>query len=552
MVTWGDIRQWDPEKIGLLSRSLVCTSDGLMEDMATLERLSETLEWTGAAADAARVEIHSLRDGYFRAADQLISIGTCVEDLAYAMYPLVASVLECDREAQDSDADITDDGGVLDRMTLYSSASEDAWSLGRDRLRRIRDLRERATELLTRARYLDAQGASTLLALFDSVAATGAAVSTILAAAPESKVAVPTETAVPTGKSASANAAFWDSLTMAERTRLLVDRPDLIGNLDGIPAVVRDSANRRMLVRERSRLEEAATDLEDRLNDNIFGGMLDNADAGLVQTRKRLAALDAITATLDQGDRQLLVLDNRSGEDTLAAIAVGNVDTATHVAVFVPGLDSDVQGDLGRYDDDMDSLKKTVEQLLPKDPPETAACVTWMNYEAPHLGWNLLNPDRSVVSGSAAIAGGERLSTFLDGLDAARAEDPHLSLLGHSYGSLTAAYAVRGADDTGVDELVVVGSPGLGTGTVAELSLPPGHVFVGEASDDTVADLGAFGTDPSRLDGTEQLPTEGSGYLPAEGHGGYFAEGTAAQHNSALVVAGRASELGGRAPGNDR
>ncbi len=545
MVTWSDIRQWDPEKIGLLACTLARTSDGLMQDMATLERLSETLEWTGAAADAARTEIHSLRDGYVRGADQLMSIGTCVEDLGYAMYPLVASVLDCDREAQDSDADITDDGGVVDRMPLYSSASEDAWSLGRDRLRRIRDLRERATELLTRARYLDSQGAATLRTLSDSVSATGADVSTIPAAATEFRTAAPTETAVPMGRSAPANAAFWDSLTMAERTRLLVDRPDLIGNLDGIPAMVRDSANRRMLVRERTRLETVADDLQNRLNNNIFGGMLDNADAGLAQTRKRLAALDAITATLDQGDRQLLVLDNRSGEDTLAAIAVGNVDAATHVAVFVPGLDSDVQGDLRRYDGDMDSLKKTVEQLLPKDPPETVACVTWMNYEAPHLGWNLLNPNRSVVSGSAAIAGGERLSAFLDGLDAARAEDPHLSLLGHSYGSLTAAYSIRGADDTGVDDLVVLGSPGLGTGTVADLSIPPGHVFVGEASDDRVADLGAFGTDPSHLDGTEKLPTEGSGYLPAEGHGGYFAEGTTAQHNSALVVAGRASELGG-------
>ncbi len=539
MVTWSDIRRWDPEKIGLLAHSLVDTSVVLTEDMEALERLSESLEWTGAAADAARAEIHSLRGGYVRASDQLTSIGTCVEDLAYAMYPLVASVLDCDREARESGADITDDGGVVDRMPLYSSASEDAWGLGRDRLRRIRDLRDRATELLTRAQYLDMEGVATLA---DSLSATGADVSTVPAAA-RGLDAAPAEPAVPTRKSAPANAAFWDSLTMADRTRLLVDRPDLIGNVDGFPAVVRDSANRRMLVSERTRLEKVATDLQNRLNHNIFGGILDNADAGLAQTRKRLAALDAITATLDQGDRQLLVLDNRSGEDTLAAIAVGNVDTATHVAVFVPGLDSDVQGDLRRYDEDMDSLKTTVEQLLPKDPPETAACVTWMNYQAPHLGWNLLNPDRSVVSGSAAIAGGERLSTFLDGLDAARAEDPHLSLLGHSYGSLTAAYGVRGADDTGVDDLVVVGSPGLGTGTVAELSVPPGHIFVGEASDDRVADLGVFGTDPSRLEGTEKLPTEGSGYLPAVGHGGYFAESTTAQHNSALVVAGCASEI---------
>lgn len=100
-------------------------------------------------------------------------------------------------------------------------------------------------------------------------------------------------------------------------------------------------------------------------------------------TKKRLEALDAISTVLDQGNRQLLVLDNSRAEDTLAAIAVGNVHTATHVAVFVPGLDSDVSGDMQRYDGDMESLEQTVRELV--SPGESVSCVTWMDYQAPQL-----------------------------------------------------------------------------------------------------------------------------------------------------------------------
>jgi hypothetical protein len=42
-----------------------------------------------------------------------------------------------------------------------------------------------------------------------------------------------------------------------------------------------------------------------------------------------------------------------------AAIAVGDVDTADHVAVFTPGMESDVAGDLRRYTDDMREMRKT-------------------------------------------------------------------------------------------------------------------------------------------------------------------------------------------------
>ncbi|WP_245865799.1 alpha/beta hydrolase [Rhodococcoides kyotonense] len=519
-MSWGDVQRWDPADLSVLAHRVRAQSRILTGRIDDVTVLLEQLDWHGTAADAARTSLSGVQSEFLDRARVLDDIGRCVYAATRDMYPLVHAVQACEGRANEWSMTIEDDATVRDGIPVYASAAVDAWSIARDRLRCRRDIEQRARELLSRADDLDRHTAEALLQ-----------------SEVEPRPMRPAAVEVPTSGSPAANAAFWDASTQAQRTALLVQRPDLLGGLDGIPAQIRDAANRRVLTLERTRLQGVAVELRKRLDDNIFGGMFDNADAGLAQTEKRLAALDAISETLAQGDRQLLVLDNHSADDTLAAIAVGNVDTATHVAVFVPGLDSDVQGDMRRYDGDMDSLKELVQQSVPKE--DGVAVVTWMDYAAPHTGWSLLDPNRSVVGATAAVTGAARLSVFLDGLDASRRTDPHLSLLGHSYGSLTAAHAVRDAEATGVDELVAVGSPGLGVGTVHELSVPAGHVFVGEARNDVVADLGAFGTDPSELDGVRTLPTAAAGDLRApDGHGQYFAEGTTTQDAIARVVAG--------------
>src|SRR5437588_8085249 len=71
----------------------------------------------------------------------------------------------------------------------------------------------------------------------------------------------------------------------------------------------------------------------------------------------KLASLDTIRATMALGNRQLLTLDT-SGRRVQAAVAVGNVDTAEHVAVFTPGFTSTVDGSLKGYDQGMQDLLK--------------------------------------------------------------------------------------------------------------------------------------------------------------------------------------------------
>ncbi|MEW2017158.1 alpha/beta hydrolase [Rhodococcus sp. NPDC076796] len=525
MVTLDEFTSWD-------SRVLAAASEALMRRWREVAAVHDSAAdevvgkgWDGPAAEAARETLRLMRSDLGDAATELLRIARCTADASIDMESLVAALRSVERTAADERFAIGSDGSVYDAGASYSVALVDLWATMRERRRCRDELAERIAQLIRTATDFD-----DVLARRLAGGTSAASVATAIAAS------------VPRDGSPAANAAFWSALSPAARTRLLVEQPALIGNLDGLPGRVRDSANRRVLAAERIRLRAVEAELQKELADNVFGGIFSDADAGLEQTRTRLASLDAIDATLAQGARQLLVLDNSSYEETMAAIAVGDVDTATHVAVFVPGLGSTVHGHLLRYDGDMENVKNAVQQLVSQDPPESAAAVTWLDYQAPQLGWSLLDPDRTVVSGAAAQAGADRLAPFLDGLDAARASDPHLSVLAHSYGSLTAASALRG--DTGVDEFVALGSPGFGTHSVADLRLPVGHVFAAEAEGDIVADLGAFGRDPGALDGVTLLSTERSdGAGGSIGHSDYLTEGSTSGHNTALVVADRSAEV---------
>ena len=524
MVTLDEFRSWN-------SNELIVASDALMRQWRELAVVHSSLTeavfgdvWAGSAADAAREAIRRIRADLNASSLELLRIASCIADASVDMASLIGALRAVERESGEARFVIASDGTVVDTVESYSVALSDLWSTMRDRRHLREELTERVSQLVRTA------------TAFDDALARRLAEGTS-----EIQVATAVAASVAPGATPAANAAFWSALSPAARTRLMVEQPGLIGSLDGLPGRVRDSANRRVLAAERVRLLAAEAELQKELDDNVFGGLFSDADVGLEQTRKRLKSLDAIESVLAQGNRQLLVLDNSSYEETMAAVAVGDVDIATHVAVFVPGLGSTVHGDIDSYDDDMEGLKTTVQQLLPPSRNESAAVVTWLNYQAPQLGWSLLDPDRTVVSTLAAEAGADRLGPFLDGIDAARAQDPHLSVLAHSYGSLTAASALR--VDTGADDFVALGSPGLGTQTAADLRMPDGHVFTAEAVGDIVADLGSFGRDPGALDGVTLLSTEESGGLAdSTGHSEYFAEESTSRYNTALVVADRSED----------
>lgn len=373
----------------------------------------------------------------------------------------------------------------------------------------------------------------------------------------------------PAGASPEQNAAWWNSLPPSVQQALIAAIPGALGNLNGLPAWARDRTNRgrletemRLLDGERARIQAEIARLQGKLaphrsapgfrvayHDELQRiSALQRRDAAL---RAKQASIKAIEETLKKpGQRQLLLLD-LSGERAEAAVAVGDVDSAQHVAVFTPGFTTTVDSSLKGYDEQMDYLQEQAGQLAYDHGQGTVATVTWIGYQAPQWG-ETLDPSGSVVSQGAADRGAVDLAEFYRGINASRDDDPHVIAIGHSYGSTTTGLAVQ-QPNTGVDDVVVLGSPGLGTSSVDDLQVPAGHTYVVEARRDYVADFARFGADPNTMEGMTGLSAheetiEGRELGETTGHdthsgkddpkNGYLAPGTASQYNISTVVAG--------------
>ncbi len=353
----------------------------------------------------------------------------------------------------------------------------------------------------------------------------------------------------PNGASPAESASWWKALDPDQQQRVITDHPGWIGNRDGVPFAARDQANRALLSVNRADLVAQRGRFETDLADNWLGDVFTTDDEALEQVKDKLASLDAIEQTLARtGPRQLLLLD-MGPERAQAAIARGDVDSADNVAVFVPGMSSTVTNSMKGYDNNMDQLQHRAELENKRATPGqtvTTATVTWIGYQAPQLGWDLIG-EGSVAGDHAAQLGAAQLVPFLRGIDAARDHDAHLSVLGHSYGSTTAGLALQ--QSTGVDDVVLFGSPGVGTNHLADLSVQKGHTYYIEARWDPVGDLGHFGLDPSHLDGIEHasarestvvdpLTGEIRHFAEVTGHGAYLADDSTSQYNMSVVVAG--------------
>ena len=540
-----DLAGWDPDALERMATELAACADVVDAVAGDVVRSASFGDaWSGAAHDGARSVFSSCGRDLAAQAEAYRQVSACARFVVPRLRALHAELGE-----------------------LQAGAAARGFPLDADEL-----LAASLRSLLVRADGLDREAAARLSVeseppgmvlgeqdrLHTAIARSG---STTLPALPD-----PTADPVQV-------AQWWNGLDDAARTALVAEHPERIGALDGLPAAARDLANRALLDDERRRLESVATQLRAELDAMFLGGtvidrlgvtgLFTDADAGLEQTVRKIEALDAIDATLAHGDRQLLALD-LSGREAMAAVAVGDVDTAEHLAVFVPGAGSTVQGNLQGYDAQVAALRDSARLHLTGDSARlhltgdsarlhltdhtdgdpSVAAVTWLNYQAPHWGWGLAFTERSPVSDLAARIAAPRLVDFLDGIAASRSDDPRITTVGHSYGAVVSGLALR---ETGaVDAAVFVGAPGIGTGDVTDLRIPPGSAYLVEAECDIVADVGTFGGDPSFLDGLTHLPagpgttTAGAPLAGITGHSSYLIPGTSSSHHIAGVVAGTA------------
>ncbi|HEX6871261.1 MAG TPA: alpha/beta hydrolase [Micromonosporaceae bacterium] len=270
------------------------------------------------------------------------------------------------------------------------------------------------------------------------------------------------------GAGPTATAAWWHRLNADERSWLILHRPEHIGGLDGIPVAERDLANRLVLATRRRELLErrAAMPVDDLPG---IWSERDWIDAHL----RGLAALEQRLTDPDLPRAYLVAL--ATDQDGRAVIAVGNPDRATDVLTYVPGVGAGLPG-VAALIDRADAVAAQARVLAPDRP---FASVAWLGYDPPD--------GPGAVLASAAHQAGPALDRYVDGLRVthAGAGPAHHTVLGHSYGSLVVGLTSR---DHGLaaDDLVFVGSPGVGVDRVEGLGRPAGTVWSSTAADDPV------------------------------------------------------------------
>ena len=280
---------------------------------------------------------------------------------------------------------------------------------------------------------------------------------------------------------------------------------------------------------------------------------------GLCTIRGRLRtadqqALDGTAHALRPGSmdpsipvRKLLYLD-LSGREPLAAIAIGDLDTATHITWQLSGTGIRARNAL--WGTAREAGELYLEQR--KVGIDAPAVVAWLGYRSPNFGTALLN--------TSARRGVSILSRDLEVMASLRPDKPHLALEAHSYAASMAAQVLdtRAEFAHRVDALVTIGSagiPGYLAKNLDRVGVPATRFYAAIAPQDHLARWG------KRLSGRKQPTVQrfevtersdltlrgASGHNTSQRLGndpcaphGYRDPGTTSLRNLALITTGQA------------
>lgn len=226
----------------------------------------------------------------------------------------------------------------------------------------------------------------------------------------------------------------------------------------------------------------------------------------------RAAATAQREASLADPRRSTIRIDPAGDGQWVGRFGSRNADV---IVVLVPGVGTDL-GDRPSLTEDAERVWSRVTARagaatsLGADAAQRIAVVSWLGYDPPdHV--------LAGVDGRPAGRGADRLAGDL--ADLRRRGATRIVAVGHSYGALVVAGAARRG--AGLDELVVLGAPGVGVSAIEDLALRDGvDLWVARARRDPIVGVARIGflhgADPERLG--RSLPTS----LP--GHGSYLSD----------------------------
>src|SRR5690242_2782086 len=254
------------------------------------------------------------------------------------------------------------------------------------------------------------------------------------------------------------------------------------------------------------------------------------AEARAIKTAERAAIRhrdSQLASALGRLARRQVLFFNPNGQG-VAAMVIGDLATATRVAILVPGSDTTLATFFSRGPASpgggAEALAAEARRL---DPGERLAIIAWLGYPAPAM----LSP--GVMTSGDAGQGAQALRPLVTAL--ARHGD-QVALLCHSYGSVVCGLA---APHLPVTDIAVFGSPGMDASSVASLHTQA-RVWAGRESGDSIQyvphiqllGLG-FGPDPMSPGFGARIFATGD-----SGHSGYLDPGSVSLRNLAYIALG--------------
>ena len=494
-LTWGQIQTWSSAGLSTYAGTIGTRRDTVVKQADALQAHMTSFKGEGATADALREKMGVAHKELTTLADDLLEIQEAVKVATGDVSQVENAVKVALQQASTTHCTISADGIATcnspgNSMSQYTRQSIE-FSVNR---------------LVGQAVDLANTADTTLNARLKTVGTPG---STAKSTSTQTHDLSDEEQKKFEKMTPEERAKYWSQQSEAQKQHLCDKYPDLIGNADGVEGWARDRANRNRLLKLKQEAKDNVSTYTELLKSPWIDG---NTRAfylsELDKAEKAVKAYEAVQEQLDKGitleDYQhgtkgdpvsLLTLQNDGGR-VKAAMGQGDVDHAKNVATFVPGIGTTVEGSMGDYMRQTKNLRSAAMaqgNLSARD----VATVAWLGYDAPgKADWKQPQNIPGIISPFLAQSGSDRLAGFMNGMQASRdygAGDAHMTLVGHSYGSSTSGMAATKVKYGVIDDLVLCGSPGMGTYDAKNYHVDQNHLWVsGVPKGDSVQGMGAI------------------------------------------------------------
>ena len=512
-ITWADILTWTTGPLESAATDLTATSKALVSAASDGQDATNAIQSQGSAVTAIRSAASKNMTALARLATNVNSALMAIEGAYDGVATVMANIQNVQAYAAENYCTINADG------TVSSNAYNESDSVKTQAMLAAADLEAQIKQIIKDADQIDTDLYHAMSDINNDRATDGDK------GGDNKVIGVPDH---PNKNwTPSQNAAWWNSLNEKQRRHLIDHCPDEIRHLDGLPASVRDQANRNALKgyvdangdKHKGALEEARDDLKTAQDESA-------SEEEIEQLKEKVADLEAIELETDNDFREhsgltptyLLDFDyDEKYHRTTAIVSSGDPDTASYVSTLVPGIGTNVRGDLGDYIKRNENLRAQTAEA--GTDPNDVATISYLGYVAPKNDFGHLYQAADIGYADRAAPD---LARFEEGLRASGKANGHSftnTVIGHSYGSTTAGKAMTQVAEGTVDNFIMCGSPGAGAESIDQYNVPKGHVYESSVPEgDAVQGLGpdnTYGTNPKKLSGITHLSgdtTEAKGY----------------------------------------